>query len=67
MTGVQTCALPISEKYIAREQTDPLDAIPAMTGSGSKDFLQPHKQDAPAKLAVVGVTSGVGEETKTNA
>ena len=53
-----------AEKYIAREQTDPLDAIPAMPGSGTKAFLQPHKQDAPAKLAVSGVTSGVGEENK---
>ena len=53
-----------AEKYIAREQTDPLDAIPALPGDGAKDFLQHHKQDAPAMLAETGVTSGVGEATK---
>ena len=56
-----------SEKYLARAKVDPLDAIPAMTGRGTKDFLQHHKQDAPAKLAVSGVTSGVGEENKNTA
>ncbi|MEO7300555.1 MAG: efflux RND transporter permease subunit [Verrucomicrobiota bacterium] len=53
-----------AEEYVARDQVDALDAMPAITGSGPKDFLQHHKQDAPAKLAVSGVTSGVGEENE---
>lgn len=52
-----------AEKYIKREQTDPLDAIPAMP-DGSNNFLQHHKQDAPATLAETGVASGAGEATK---
>jgi Cu/Ag efflux pump CusA len=53
-----------AEKYIKRDQTDPLDAIPALPSNGPKDFPQHHKQDAPATLAETGVASGVGEATK---
>lgn len=52
-----------AEKYIQREQTDPLDAIPALPGNGSNDFPQHRKQDAAATLAETGVASGVGEAT----
>jgi CzcA family heavy metal efflux pump len=53
-----------AEKYIERDTTDPLDAIPALPDSSPKDFLQHHKQDAPAMSAETGVASGVGEATK---
>jgi len=52
-----------AEKYIQRDQTDPLDAIPALPGNGSNDFPQHRKQDAAATLAETGVASGVGEAT----
>lgn len=52
-----------AEKYIQRDQTDPLDAIPALPGNGANDFPQHRKQDAAATLAETGVASGVGEAT----
>ena len=51
-----------AEKYIQREQVDPLDAIPALP-DGSNNFLQHHQQDTPATLVETGVASGVGEAT----
>ena len=55
-----------AEKYIAREQTDPLDAIPAFVENksvaGKKNFPQ-QQSDAHAMLAQTGVAATAEEET----
>ena len=49
-----------AEKYIAREQTDPLDAIPAMTGSGRKGVHQSSAGESSLAMADAGEANTKG-------